>query len=151
MNITRGMREALALVVGLMVLAGCSDERDPAASATVSLSGVQEITDADFEAEVLSASQPVVVDFWAPWCGPCKAVEPVLADLAEAYEGRAKIVKLNIDENPATASRFDVLAIPTAILFEGGEARETVVGARSRSHYEQAWSAWLNPPGSATP
>ena len=139
------MKEALALVVGLMVFAGCSDERDLAASETVSLSSVQEITDAEFEAEVLSADQPVVVDFWAPWCGPCKAVDSVLADLAEAHEGRVKIVKLNIDENPATASRFDVLAIPTVILFKGGEARETVVGARSRSHYEQAWEAWLKP------
>jgi thioredoxin 1 len=103
-----------------------------------------ELTDENFEEQVLRSERPVVVDFWAPWCGPCKAVEPVLADLAEAY-GDVEFAKLNIDENPVTASQFDVLAIPTAILFEGGEARETVVGARSRSQYEKAWEAWLKP------
>jgi thioredoxin 1 len=106
--------------------------------------GVRDVTDETFDAEVLQAERPVVVDFWAPWCGPCKAVEPVLADLAEANEGRVEVARLNIDENPAAASRFGVLAIPTAILFEGGEARESVVGARSRSHYEQAWAPWLS-------
>jgi thioredoxin 1 len=111
---------------------------------------VREITDETFDAEVLQAGQPVVIDFWAPWCGPCKAVEPVLADLAEQHAGRVEFAKLNIDENPVVASRYGVLAIPTAILFEGGEARETVVGARSRSHYEEAWAAWLSPT-SATP
>jgi thioredoxin 1 len=103
-----------------------------------------ELTDETFEEQVLRSERPVVVDFWAPWCGPCKAVEPVLASLAEAY-GDVEFTKLNIDENPVTASRFDVLAIPTAILFAGGEARETVVGARSRSQYEQAWETWLTP------
>ena len=111
---------------------------------------MREITDETFEAEVLQADKPVVIDFWAPWCGPCKAVEPVLADLAETHAGRVEFTKLNIDENPVVASRYGVLAIPTAILFEGGEARETVIGARSRSQYEQAWGAWLRPP-SPTP
>jgi thioredoxin 1 len=111
---------------------------------------VREITDETFEAEVLKAGKPVVIDFWAPWCGPCKAVEPVLADLAEKHAGHVEFAKLNIDENPVVASRYGVLAIPTAILFEGGEARETVVGARSRSHYEEAWAPWLSPT-SATP
>ncbi|TML12404.1 MAG: thioredoxin [Actinobacteria bacterium] len=106
---------------------------------------MREITDETFEAEVLQADKPVVIDFWAPWCGPCKAVEPVLADLAEQHAGRVEFTKLNIDENPIVASRYGVLAIPTAILFEGGEARETVVGARNRSHYERAWADWLSP------
>ena len=106
---------------------------------------MREITDESFEAEVLQAERPVVIDFWAPWCGPCKAVEPVLADLAEQHVGRVDFVKLNIDENPLVASRYDVLAIPTAILFEGGQAQETVVGARPRSHYENAWANWLSP------
>ena len=104
---------------------------------------MRELTDESFEQEVLEAERPVVVDFWAPWCGPCKAVEPVLADLAETLGGRVEFTKLNIDENPVTASRYSVLSIPTAILFEGGEARESVVGARSRAHYEKAWAAWL--------
>ena len=106
---------------------------------------MREITDETFEAEVVQADRPVVIDFWAPWCGPCKAVEPILADLAEKHAGRIDVAKLNIDENPVIASRYSVLAIPTAILFEGGEARETVVGARSRSHYEEAWADWLAP------
>ncbi len=104
---------------------------------------MRELTDETFEQEVLGAARPVVVDFWAPWCGPCKAVEPILSELAEASAGRVEFAKLNIDENFETAARYDVLSIPTAILFEGGEARESVVGARSRSHYEQAWAPWL--------
>ena len=103
-----------------------------------------ELRDENFEQEVLQADGPVVVDFWAPWCGPCKAVEPILAQLAEDHSGRVEFAKLNIDENPMAASRYGVLSIPTAILFEGGEARETVVGARSRSHYERVWAAWLD-------
>jgi thioredoxin len=104
---------------------------------------VRDVTDATFQTEVLEADTPVVVDFWAPWCGPCHAVEPVLAALADEHEGRVEFVKLDIDQNLQTASRYEVLSIPTAILFEGGEARETVVGARPRSYYEQAWGAWL--------
>jgi thioredoxin 1 len=105
---------------------------------------MREITDETFEAEVLHADKPVVIDFWAPWCGPCKAVEPVLADLADQHAGRVDFTKLNIDENPVVASHYGVLAIPTAILFAGGEARESVVGARGRSHYERVWAPWLD-------
>jgi thioredoxin 1 len=104
---------------------------------------MREITDETFETEVAQADRPVVIDFWAPWCGPCKAVEPILESLAETHSGRVEFTKLNIDENPVVASRFGVLAIPTAILFDRGEPRETVVGARSRSHYEDAWAPWL--------
>ena len=79
----------------------------------------------------------MVVDFWAPWCGPCKMVEPVLEQLD------LDVVKLDIDENPETAAKYDVLSIPTVILFAGGEVRETVVGARSRAHYERAFEPYL--------
>jgi thioredoxin 1 len=106
---------------------------------------VREVTDSEFEQVVLRGEKPVVVDFWAPWCGPCKAIAPVLDQLAKAHD-EVEFVKLDIDANPETASRFGVLSIPTVILFEGGEPRETLVGARPKSHYERAWAAWLGSP-----
>jgi thioredoxin 1 len=107
---------------------------------------VKDVTDASFQADVLAAERPVVVDFWAPWCGPCHAIAPVLEQLAAEHDGRIDFRKLNIDENLETASRYSVLSIPTTILFEGGEPRETVLGARPRSHFERAFARWLGAP-----
>jgi thioredoxin 1 len=104
---------------------------------------VIDVTDETFEREVLGTERPVVVDFWAPWCGPCKAVERVFSEL-EAEHGAVLFARVNVDENAAAAARYGVLSLPTAIVFEGGEARSTVVGARSRSHYEQEWQRWLS-------
>jgi thioredoxin 1 len=104
---------------------------------------VVELSDENFEREVLQSDRPVVVDFWAPWCGPCKAVEPILQELEAEHGERVKFGKLDIDQNLETASRYDVLSIPTAILFQGGEPRETVIGARPRSYFEQAWASYL--------
>ena len=104
---------------------------------------VFEVTDDTFEQDVLGADVPIVLDFWAPWCGPCKAVEPILQQLAGETNGKVEFAKLNIDENPMTAARYGVLSIPTTIVFDGGEAKETLVGARPRKHYERALGPWL--------
>ena len=90
---------------------------------------VVEVTDSNFQAEVIESAVPVLVDFWAPWCGPCRMVAPVVEELAEEKGEQLKVVKLNIDENQNTAMQFNVLSIPTLILFRNGEVAKTVVGA----------------------
>ena len=104
---------------------------------------MREIGDDTFEHEVLQAERPVVVDFWAPWCGQCHAVTGLLEKLEAEHDGKADFVKVNVDDNIATASRYEVLTLPTTILFSGGEPRATVTGARPRSHFESAFSDWL--------
>jgi len=97
---------------------------------------IAHVTDTNFDAEVIEAESPVLVDFWAPWCGPCRVVAPVLEEIAAERED-LRIVKLDIDENPQTAARFQVLSIPTMILFKGGQPVTTVIGAYPRKKLEQ--------------
>jgi thioredoxin 1 len=104
---------------------------------------VDEVTDETFADEVLASPVPVVVDFWAPWCTPCEAIEPHLRAIGEASEGRLRIVRMNVDENLAAPARYSVLALPTVILFSEGEARATVFGAHSRAHYEDVFERHL--------
>ena len=90
-------------------------------------------TDAGFDAEVLKSDLPVLVDFWAPWCGPCLMVAPTLEEIAQANKGKLKVVKINVDENGKTPMTYGVMAIPTLILFKGGEAKEKLVGVQSKA------------------
>ena len=94
---------------------------------------LQHVTDDSFEQEVLQASGPVLVDFWATWCGPCKMIAPVLEDLADEYAGKLKICKLDVDANPSTAPKYNVKGIPTLIIFKNGEVEAKKVGALSKS------------------
>lgn len=95
--------------------------------------GIVSVTDDSFEVEVLKSAAPVLVDYWAEWCGPCKMIAPVLEEIAKEYQGRIKVAKLNIDENPATPPRYGIRGIPTLMLFKNGDVEATKVGAVSKS------------------
>ncbi len=95
-----------------------------------------QFTDANFEQEVLKSEKPVLVDFWAPWCGPCRAVGPVVEDLAEAYKGRVKVGKINIDDNPKTATTYGVMSIPTLVLFNKGDIMDKLIGLSPKERLE---------------
>jgi len=101
------------------------------------------VTDATFAAEVLASEIPVIVEFGAPWCRPCKAIQPALSEIAVAAAGRVRLVSLDIDANLGTPSRYGVLSIPTVILFADGEPRETIVGAHGKGRYARMFAPYL--------
>ena len=99
--------------------------------------GIMEVSDATFDAEVLKSDLPVLVDFWAPWCGPCKAIGPVLEEVSKGYAGKIKFAKCNVDNSPATPGNYGIRAIPTLILFKDGKQVDQIVGMADRSKIEQ--------------
>jgi thioredoxin len=99
---------------------------------------IKHVTDSSFEGEVLKSQTPVLVDFWAPWCGPCKAIAPVLEELADDYAGKLKVVKLNVDENPDTPARYGVRGIPNLLIIKGGQVKDQIVGAVPKGHLVRA-------------
>lgn len=107
------------------------------------MSSARDVTDLTFEAEVLLSDKPVMVDFWAPWCGPCRAVSPILDAIAEAHSDKIDIVKLNVDDFPELAARYNILNIPAMKVFRGGEVVKTVVGAKPRPALEQDLAEFL--------
>ena len=100
------------------------------------MAGVAEVTDQSFEKEILKSDKPAVVDFWAEWCGPCRAIAPIIKDLATRYGDRVQIAKLDVDANPATAGRFGIRAIPTVLAFRNGQVVGQLQGARPRADFE---------------
>ena len=108
--------------------------------------GVGKVSDADFEAQVLKATGPVVVDFWAEWCGPCKMIAPALEEIAGSLGDKVKIFKLNVDESPATAQKYGIMSIPTLMMFKNGELASRQVGAAPRQKLEQ----WITSAAAAT-
>ena len=101
---------------------------------------VRAVTDQTFQAEVLDAELPVVVDFWAEWCGPCQKVGPVIEELAAEYEGKVRFAKMNVDGNSATPTTLAIMSIPTIIIFKGGQAVDKMIGARSKADYK----SWID-------
>ena len=102
------------------------------------MADVQQVSDESFDREVLKADLPVLIDFWAPWCGPCKAIGPVVEELANEYAGKLKVVKMNVDDNPQTPSKYGVRGIPNLILFKGGEVRDQIIGAVPKAQLVKA-------------
>ena len=95
----------------------------------------REIVDADLQKEVLDSDVPVLVDLWAPWCGPCRLLGPIMDQLSDELEGKAKVLKMNVDECPETASKYQVTSVPTVIIFDKGEVKETLVGVQPKPKY----------------
>lgn len=107
------------------------------------MSNAKEVTDNSFEADVLNASKPVMVDFWAEWCGPCRKLSPILDDIASEHSEKIDVVKLNVDDNPATAAKYGITSIPAVYVFKDGEVAATSIGAKPKQVLEQEFAQFL--------
>ncbi len=105
------------------------------------MANISEVTDATFQGEVLESGVPVLVDFWAPWCGPCRAIAPVLEELSGEFAGKAKIVKVNVDENQAAATQYGVRSIPNLLVFKDGQVADQIIGAVAKTKLQDALNA----------
>ncbi|MGC1512485.1 MAG: thioredoxin [Acidimicrobiales bacterium] len=107
------------------------------------MGNIAELSDANFNEEIQGSDEPILVDFWAEWCGPCKTIAPILQEIAEEQAGKIRVTKLNVDENPETARRFEVMSIPTLILFRNGEPQKRLVGAKGKGQLLEELASFL--------
>src|SRR5207302_8303392 len=129
--------------IGNVSEAGRYHAADPRRDPLPMESTLTALTDATFEEEINAADQPVLVDFWAEWCGPCKLINPILEDLATEYDGRLRIVKVDVDESPDVARRYEIMSIPTPVLFQEGVAKKRMIGAKGKGQLVQELAEFL--------